>query len=140
MVCIIVQLENEKYSCEEVDGYESKIVRLVINEYMIYKDYIKNLHNFLNTKRNDNWPTWIIGHVINCANDNGYCVKINKYSIDIGYNSTRINTIKITNPRNPQNPQNNKFIEFINRRFLLKHICNKYNVPKDIHLHLINFF
>lgn len=131
-ICIIVNYNDKKYSCEVEDD---KIIALLFDEYMIYKNYIKDFLNFLNMRRNDNWPTWVNGH------DNMKCCA--KIAVDVFINQNKIivfasyeknKRIKITNPRN------DKFIEFINRRFLLKSICDKYNLPKDLHQYLTKYF
>lgn len=134
-VCIIVHYNDKKYSCEVEDD---KIIKLLFDEYMIYmidKNYIKDFLKFLNMKRNDNWPTWIIGHnSMKCYAKRAIDAFINQYKIIVYVSYEKDKIIKITNQRNQ------KFIDFINRRFLLKSICKKYNMPKDIHMYLTNFF
>lgn len=132
MVCFIVYCCGKKYSCRVDNDYE-KIIDLIIEEYMIYKDYIKDMLAFLNMKRNDNWPTWIIGHDNKCNINIGIDFVIEQKRIYVYiYPGSKI--IRIQNPRNA------KFTDFINRRFLLKNICEKYNLPKDLHAYLVNFF
>ena len=135
MICVIVNCWEKQYSCQVGNDYE-EIIDLIIEEYMIVKDYIStslNFVKFLNMKRNDNWPTWIIGHDDECNINRGIDIFIEQKIIYV-YTYPDRKKIKIKNPRNQQ------FIEFINRRFLLKHICNKYNLPKDLHQHLMGFF
>jgi hypothetical protein len=110
---------------------------------MIFKDYIPNsvcFKNFLNVKRCSNWPEWEIGHDYSKCEDRYYAnisIMNNIIFIDNTIESKVINSkIRITN----QKVITPEFIEFINRRFLLKHICNKYKVPKDLHQHLMGFF
>lgn len=133
-ICVVVNYRNEQYSCMVGDD---KNIELIIKDYITYKNYIPtslNFLNFLNMKRNDNSPTWIIGHDRDCNNKRGIDIFIKQNTIDILSINQKDKQIEITNQKNPE------FIEFINRRFLLKHICNKYNLPKDLHQHLMGFF
>ncbi len=141
LLCIVYNGRNY-HCCDKIFmGKRDIIIQLIIDEYIIYRKYIKKFENFLNADRgtiiNGKWPKWkenkSEGFVWVDEEEIVY-VEINNDTIEVYENDKIIFHKKIINPRNQ------KFIEFVNRRFLLKHICNKYNVPKDIHLHLINFF
>ncbi len=120
--------------------YCADIIDLIIKDYMLYKDYIKDMLAFLNIERKDDWIKWktdidsfhnLSFHISKHINiDDEKIVVVHGQGIKIIDDIV----IKITNPKNQQ------FIDFINRRFLLKHICNKYNLPKDLHTYLVNFF
>ena len=141
--CMIIIHDNIKYSGKANTDTYSEIIQLIIKDYMIFKDYIPNsvcFKNFLNVKRCSNWPEWEIGHDYSNCEDRCFSnisIMNNIIFINNIIESKVINSkIRITN----QKVITPEFIEFINRRFLLKHICNKYKVPKDIHQHLMGFF
>lgn len=134
LLCIVYNGRN--YHCrEDLMGKRDIIIKLIIDEYIIYRKYIKNFENFLNVDR-QHWPKW------NEHKNKGLIwvdevvyIEINKDIIEVYENDKIIYDKKIQKVITPE------FIEFINRRFLLEHICNKYNVPKDIQNYLIkNFF
>lgn len=138
--CVILLYRGEKYFCCHRDGFENwceKAIRLIIDEFMVYKDYIKNMLQFLNIDRSKNvdadfWPKW--DNYGNFESDQFYWIDITTDKIYVDRNGDLLYNIKIEKIITPE------FIEFINRRYLLKSICKKYNLPKDIHAYLINFF
>ena len=140
--CVVVEYIGKKYVCYERDGFENwceEAIKLIIDEFMIYKDYIKNMLNFLNIDRSKNfgtgfWPKWILGNDARYNADRYYFIDIIIDNIIVHQVFGVTELIKIQKVITPQ------FIDFVNRRFLLKHICKKHNLPKDLHQHLINFF
>lgn len=120
---------------DDHDKYCAYVIDLIIRDYIIYKDYIKDMLAFLN-RGNEIWTT-----LCNFYIDSRYCmskdITIDDEKIVITECTVlrpKVEVIKIKKQKNPQ------FIDFINRRFLLPHICEKYYVPKDIQQYLINFF
>jgi hypothetical protein len=139
---VVVWYKEKRYYCGYKDGFENwceEAIRLIIDEFMIYKDYIKNMRIFLNVDRSkkanfDFWPKWKSAEPIIFGLHQIYWINITTDKISVHRNVPILYEVKITKQKNQQ------FIEFINRRFLLKHICNKYNLPKDLHQHLMGFF
>ncbi len=140
--CVFVKYRGKKYICGERDGFENwceKAIKLIIDEFIIYKDYIKNILNFLNIDRSKNvnadfWPKWKLVKYTFFNADQFYIIDIHIDNITVHQAFGVTKQVKIQKVITPE------FIEFINRRFLLKHICKKHNLPKDLHQHLINFF
>jgi hypothetical protein len=130
--CIVVSVGENKYSCQINDDYNGiiQLIKLIIKEYINYKDYIKDFLSFLNAIKNG----WIIGHSRFCISNLGYTIHIRKSKVNVYGSNNMSEEYKIQKVITPE------FIEFINRRFLLKYICDKYDVPKDIQNYLVNFF
>lgn len=140
--CMIIKHEGIEYSGKANTDTYSEIIRLIIDDYMIFKEYIPNslcLKNFLNVERCGNWPEWKIGHDYIACNDKYFSNILIMNNIIFVKN---VHDSKVENNSKTiiKNPKNQKFIDFINRRFLLKSICKKYNLPKDIQNYLVNFF
>ncbi len=56
LLCIVYNGRN--YHCrEDLMGKRDIIIKLIIDEYIIYRKYIKNFENFLNVDR-QHWPKW----------------------------------------------------------------------------------
>lgn len=117
------------------DGFEEfadKNIEKLVNDLLLYKDYIKNMLCFLNINRTNDesiWPVWSIDRTkgTNYCGDNMYFIKLDNnvvlvnrpYGSQLSYIISR--KTKFVN-----------FVRFLNTRFLCDKIWKKHSLPKDI--------
>ena len=127
---------------DEDTNYCDDYIDLIILDYMIYKDYIKDMLAFLNREKEKERSDQ--GWTISCPLYNVFTPNCVYKEITISDEKIVIRSKLVFRPiaevLEIEKVVTPEFIEFINRRFLLQHICNKYNLPKDLHAYLINFF
>jgi hypothetical protein len=136
---IIISHKGKKCSHITKNGLEydfDDIIKNIIPDICLYKDYIVNMSNFLN--RNNYMKFWDVGDT---WGDLLICVDITEIEIIITKVSGRYHAAKgLTKIIPIIKKVTPEFHNFINRRFLLPQICKKFNIPKDIHNYLLNLF
>lgn len=137
----VIKKDNYYYYTCDRDGFENYVdenIQKLFNDYVLYKSYITDLLKFLNIDRTDEkskWPQWKkINLNLNLAGDNVYFISldnmyVNRFDICDGPDIEFITDINLNDLKKSE-----KFTEFLNRKFHLNAIWEKYKVSKDLAL------
>lgn len=137
---IIVEIENKEYvTCGNEDGFDEHVkeeIERLVDYYLIYKNYVKNWLNFLNAKMNylsarDMKYKWEEGGASPGSDEYHF---LTFHSDRISYSSYGRSGNEFNDKLNSKfikNLKNNslEFQDFLNRRFCLSKIWEKFKVP-----------
>lgn len=140
---IAVYLKNKLYITSNGDNFHEHVeseIKKLINNYLLYKNYIKDHLKFLNNKNSYSKELgmkykWERHGAYNRNNNNSVLYRVYLYDSDeIVCKRERSEIMELSRKINEMDIKNLKknsveFKEFLNRRFCLDKIWQKYKVP-----------
>ena len=130
---ILLYKNKTYYTCDR-DGFEKYVdinIKRLAESFALYREYIVDILKFLNIDRSDDnapWPKWSLNESNSYTGDNMYFMDLTEDGLVVFYRGCP--TPQVVNLYRLK--RTSEFTNFLNHRFILNKIWQKYNITPDL--------